>query len=112
MINHKQFENNIPKFFKNELTGNELRRFAYHFVECETCREQAMEEYAFYTTYNDLDKELNFDYRKDLKKKIDNTISQIESNDKILQIKYFIVSVLICIFGVIAVGLLLRIIYK
>ena len=112
MTQHKQFENNIPKFFKNELKDNDLRRFVYHYEECESCREQANEEYAFFATYNDLDNELNYDHRKDLKTKVNNTIAKIEFNDKILRIKYSIISILICIIGLIFMAFMLRTIYS
>lgn len=111
MTQHKQFENNIPKFFKNELKGNDLRRFVYHYEECETCREQADEEYAYFSTYNDLDKEKNYNHKKDLKTKVVNTITQLEFNDKILIIKYTIYSILICILLALMVGFILKVIY-
>ena len=112
MSQHKQFENNIPKFFKNELKDNDLRRFVYHYEECESCRDQANEEYAFFATYNDMDKESNYDHRKDLKTKVSYTIAKIEFNDKILRIKYTILSIVICVLGMLFVGFVLRFIYR
>ena len=112
MTQHKQFENNIPKFFKNELKDNDLRRFVYHYDECESCREQAIEEYAFFATYNDLDKTPNYDYSKDLKKRVNDTIAKIEFNDKLLKIKYTILSLVICLLAMIFVGFVLRFVFN
>ena len=112
MTQHKQFENNIPKFFRNELKDNDLRRFVYHYEDCENCREQANEEYAFFATYNDLDKEADYDHRKDLKNKVHNTIVKIEFDDKLLRIKYTIISLAICIFGLVFMAFVLRMIYS
>lgn len=112
MTQHKQFENNIPKFFKNELSGNELRRFVYHYEECENCRNQANEEYAFFATYNDLDNESNYNHAKDLKSKVNETIAKIEFSDKIKLIKYTIISIAICLIGMFLVAFILRIIFS
>ena len=57
---------NMNAFLKETLKGNELRKTYYHLKKCKECREVLLDEFSFYAIFNDLDKDLDFDYEKNL----------------------------------------------
>lgn len=103
---------NINSFLRETLRGNELRRTYYHLKECEKCREVLLDEFSFYTTFNDLDKDLDFNYQKKLNELMDATEKKIKSKDNKKTRKYIIISIGICIIFVILLIIALRITYK
>lgn len=62
---------------------------------CKECVEDIKEEYIFYATLNDKDKNYEFDIDKDLEKKFDKLYDDIVNGDKRMLIRYSIISVII-----------------
>ena len=59
-------QTNIVSLVKGTLKGTELRRTYYHIVKCSECKEVLLDEFSFYVTFNDLDTDLDFNYRKNM----------------------------------------------
>ena len=105
-------QKNINSFLRETLKGNELRKTHYHLKNCETCKEVLLDEFSFYTTFNDLDRDLGFNYERNLKKFMDKIGERIKSRDDKLTSKYIFASVMICIMFLIILIIVLRIAYK
>ena len=105
-------QKNINSFLRETLKGNELRKTYYHLKNCETCKEVLLDEFSFYTTFNDLDRDLGFNYERNLKKFMDKIGERIKSRDDKLRSKYVLVSIAICIMLLLILVIALRIVYK
>ena len=105
-------QKNINNFLRETLKGNELRKTYYHLKNCDTCKEVLLDEFSFYTTFNDLDKDLDFNYERNLKKFMNKIGDRIKSKDDKLTSKYIFASVMICIMFLIILIIALRIAYK
>lgn len=105
-------EKNINSFLRETLKGNELRKTYYHLKKCERCKEVLLDEFSFYTTFNDLDKNLDFNYEKKLNEFMNKIEFQIKNNDSILIQKYVITSILICVGILVLLIIALRVVYR
>ena len=105
-------QKNINSFLRETLRGNELRRTYYHLKKCQDCKEVLLDEFSFYTTFNDLDKDLDFNYERNLKKFMNKIGDRIKSKDDKLTSTYIFASVMICIMFLIILIIAMRIAYK
>ena len=105
-------EKNINSFLRESLKGNELRKTYYHLKKCERCKEVLLDEFSFYTTFNDLDKNLDFNYEKKLNEFMNKIEFQIKNNDSVLIQKYVITSILICVGILVLLIIALRVVYR
>ena len=105
-------QKNISSFLKKTLKGNKLRKTYYHIKKCDVCREVLLDEFSFYMTFNDLDKDLDFNYKRRLNEVLRDVENQIVTKDKKLKIKYILLSLGICIAFVIILVVALRIVYR
>lgn len=104
-------EKNLTQFIRKTLSGNALRRTYYHIIGCKKCREALLDEFSFYTTFNDLDKDLDFNYDKQCKKLLNDIGSSIKKHDNSLRTKYVAISISFCIIAIILVGIAVRFVY-
>ena len=102
----------IDSFIKGTLNGNELRRFFYHIKDCKECNEVLLDEFSFYTAFNDLDRDLDFNYKEKLKIMMKDTEDKIKIRDSYLRHKYFIMSLLICFVFLFLVVIALKVVYR
>ena len=105
-------QKNINNFLRETLIGNELRRTYYHLKECEKCREVLLDEFSFYTTFNDLDRDLDFNYERNLNRFMNKIGDRIKSHDSSLISRYVLMSIIICISFVAIITIALRIVYS
>ena len=105
-------QKNINSFIRKTLKGNELRKTYYHLKKCPECKEVLLDEFSFYTTFNDLDKDLDFNYERNLNNFMDEIGENIKNRDASLMGKYIVASIAICILFLIILILALRIMYK
>ena len=80
--------------------------------KCTECKEVLLDEFSFYTTFNDLDKDLDFNYQKNLNKFMNSVESKIKLHDYRLMKKYIFISIAICIVFVVLLVIALRITYR
>ena len=109
---YNDFNKNINNFFRDKLSGNNLRRFCYTALNDSKCYNVLLEEYMFFVNLNDLDKEYNFNYKKNLDKKLNSEINKIHLNDKKLIKKYILISLSFLIVALIIFIILIRIVYR
>lgn len=102
---------NMNGFLRGTLKSLEQRRTYYHIEKCSECKEVLLDEFSFYTTFNDLDTDLDFNYVKGFEKFLRNVKEKIESGDEELKIRYTILSILICILFIIILYLAIRLVY-
>ena len=105
-------EKNINSLIRGTLKGKELRRTYFHLKKCARCKEVLLDEFSFYMTFNDLDKDLNFNYKENLDKFMAETEYNIKHNDSIIRQNYYIVSILICFFIFVLLVFALRMVYR
>ena len=105
-------EKNINSFIRGTLKGNKLRKVYYHLKKCAKCREVLLDEFSFYMTFNDLDKDLNFNYQKNLDKLMADTEFDIKRNDAIIKQNYFAMSVAICAFFLLLLIIAIKVVYR
>ena len=105
-------QKNINSFLRETLKGNELRKTYYHLKNCDICKEVLLDEFSFYTTFNDLDKDLGFNYEKNLKIFMDKIGERIKSKDDKMISKYIFASIAICVMFIFILVIALRIVYK
>ena len=79
---------------------------------CKECVEDIKEEYVFYATLNDKDKNYEFDIDKDLEKKFDKLYDDIVNGDKRMLIRYSIISVIITFLLFLTLVLAIRFVFK
>ena len=111
-MNCSQAKKNINAFLRGTLKGNELRRTYYHLKKCDSCREVLLDEFSFYTTFNDLDKDLDFNYEKNLSEFMERIGFKIKSRDTALVQRYILVSIFICFVFLMILVIALRIMYR
>lgn len=111
-MNCKVAEKNLGEFFRGTLKGNELRQTYYHLKECNRCKEVLLDEFSFYTTFNDLDTDLNFSYEKSLNRFMEMIEQSIKMYDYSLKIKYIILSILICVAFFVLLIIALKVVYR
>lgn len=102
----------INGLLKGTIKGNELRRTYYHIVNCPKCMEILLDEFSFYTTFNDLDKDLGFNYKKKLDELLNKIKTKIEVSDSDKTLKYIVISFAICIIFIVIVAIAIRITYR
>ncbi|MBQ2205347.1 MAG: hypothetical protein II411_05590 [Lachnospiraceae bacterium] len=102
----------MNSFLKGTLKGNELRRTVYHIKNCPYCKEVLLDEFSFYMTFNDLDKDLNFNYEKKMNELLNDTEQKIVALDSKLKKKYVILSILLCFAFMAILTLALRLMYR
>ena len=112
MMDCSTAQNKIDRFVKGTLKGNELRRTFYHIKGCKKCSEVLLDEFSFYTAFNDLDRDLDFNYKKRLAIMMNDTENMIKAKDAYLRQKYFVVSLLICFAFLFLVVIALRVVYR
>lgn len=105
-------QKNINSFLRETLKGNELRRTYYHLVKCPDCKEILLDEFSFYTVFNDLDSDLNFSYNNKLKELMKRTEDKIVNGDKKKVRKYILASIMICIIFVALLIVALKVMYR
>ncbi len=110
-MNCSQAKKNINAFLRGTLKGNELRRTYYHLKKCDSCREVLLDEFSFYTTFNDLDKDLDFNYEKNLNEYMTKVEKSILSHDARLKRKYVIISLMICSILVLLLVIAIKVVY-
>ena len=108
----KTAQKNINSFLRETLRGNELRRTYYHLKKCQDCKEVLLDEFSFYTTFNDLDKDLDFNYQKQLNEFMKKTEDSIKIRDNKMTRRYILVSILICVLFTIILVIALRVTYR
>lgn len=101
---------NINALLKGTIKGNNLRRTYYHIKSCEKCKEILLDEFSFYTTFNDLDTDLDFNYKTKLEEFLMKIENKILVNDSDKKLKYTVISLCICFVFAILVALALRMI--
>ncbi len=111
-MNCKTAQKNINSFLRETLRDNELRRTYYHLKRCQECKEVLLDEFSFYTAFNDLDKDLNFNYQKKLNEFMNKTEDRIKTNDSKKTKKYLIISIAICVVFVILLVIALKVTYR
>ena len=105
-------QKNINSFLRETLKGNELRKTYYHLKKCTNCKDVLLDEFSFYTTFNDLDKDLDFNYEKNLSSFMKKIGDRISNRDSSLMSRYIIVSIFICVILLLILVIALRIMYK
>lgn len=106
-------QKNMNSFLRETLKGNELRKTYYHLKNCKgQCKEVLLDEFSFYTTFNDLDKDLDFNYEKKLEEFMKKIGDRIQTGDLKLKTKYFFISILACLAFVVILIVALRIVYR
>ena len=105
-------QKNINSFLRKTLKGNELRKTYYHLLKCRECKEVLLDEFSFYTTFNDLDKDLDFNYERKLTEFMNGVGEKIKSRDSNMISKFTLVSILLCILFLIILIIALRIMYR
>ena len=105
-------QKNINSFLRKTLKGNELRKTYYHLKKCSKCKEVLLDEFSFYTTFNDLDKDLDFNYKKNLEKYMNSIEEKIKSRDSVMISRFIIASVAICFLFLLILVLALRLMYR
>ena len=104
-------QKNINSFLRETLKGNELRKTYYHLLKCKDCKEVLLDEFSFYTIFNDLDKDLDFNYEKNLSLFMDKIGNKINIYDYKKTRYYIMISILMCISFVIILVIALRLMY-
>ena len=104
-------QKNINSFLRETLKGNELRRTYYHLAKCRECKEVLLDEFSFYTTFNDLDKDLDFNYEKKLNEFMRNVEGKIKNSDLRKINKYVLMSIVICTIFVLILIIAIRLVY-
>ena len=104
-------QKNINSFLKETLKGNELRKTYYHLLKCPECKEVLLDEFSFYTTFNDLDKDLDFNYERNLNSFMEKIGNRIKTKDSQMIRHFVVASILICVLFVIILIVALRIMY-
>lgn len=87
-------------FLEDKLSFNDERKFIYHIDTCKKCFDELLEEYIFYVSYNDLDKNLNLNYRDSLINIINEKKYKIITDDKKITKYYIFISIgiiIICV---------------
>ena len=112
MMDCNDAQKKIDSFIKGTLKGNELRRVFYHIKDCEECYEVLLDEFSFYTAFNDLDRDLDFNYKKRLDLIMKDIENKIKIKDSSLRQKYFIISLLICFAFLFLVVIALKVVYR
>ena len=105
-------QKNINSFLRQTLKGNELRKTYYHLQKCKECKEVLLDEFSFYTTFNDLDKDLDFNYEKNLSSFMSKIEKNIKDRDAKLRRRYIIISIAICIVFLLILIIALRVMYR
>lgn len=101
----------MNSFLRETLKGDELRKTYYHLTKCKNCKEVLLDEFSFYTTFNDLDKDLSFNYEKNLSKFMRKIGEGIQLQDSSATFRYVIISVLLCLLFILILIVALRIMY-
>ena len=104
-------QKNINSFLKETLKGNELRKTYYHLLKCPECKEVLLDEFSFYTTFNDLDKDLDFNYERNLNLFMEKIGNRIKNKDAKMTRNFIVASILLCILFIIILIIALRIMY-
>ena len=104
-------QKNINNFLRKTLKGNELRKTYYHLATCPDCKEVLLDEFSFYTTFNDLDIDLDFNYEKKLNEFMNNIKWQIINSDKKIIKKYRFISIIICVVFILLLVIALKVVY-
>ena len=107
----KDVQKNINGFLRGTLTGNDLRRTYYHIEKCKDCKEILLDEFSFYTTFNDLDNDLSFNYKKKLDEFLVDTKTKIKERDYSLLNRYVIYTVIICMACIVVLIVAIRFVY-
>lgn len=102
---------NMNGFLKGTLKSLEQRRTYYHVQKCSECKEVLLDEFSFYTTFNDLDTDLDFNYVKGFEKFLKGIKDNIEINDAEIKLRYILLSILICIIFIIILFIAVRLAY-
>ena len=105
-------QKNINSFLKETLKGNELRRTYYHLAKCPECKEILLDEFSFYTVFNDLDNDLNFSYNGKLDELMKKTEEKIVNGDKRKVKKYIFISIMMCVVFVVLLVIALKVMYR
>ena len=105
-------QKNINSFLRETLKGNELRKTYYHLKKCPKCKEVLLDEFSFYTTFNDLDKDLDFNYERNLEKLMSDIEEKIKSRDSVLTSRFIIASIFICFIFLLILIIALRLMYR
>ena len=106
-------QKNINSFIRETLKGDELRKTYYHLANCKNdCKEVLLDEFSFYTTFNDLDKDLDFNYEKNLSRFMKKIEDKIKTTDAKLISKYVLVSIIICVILVLILVVAIRLMYE
>ena len=79
--------------------------------KCQECKEVLLDEFSFYTAFNDLDKDLNFNYQKQLAEFMNKTENIIKTSDSKKTRKYLITSIAICVVFVILLVIAIKVMY-
>ena len=108
---YDEFYKNIKNFLRDKLSGDALRKFCYVALDNSDCYDVLLEEYMFYINLNDLDKEFNFNYKKNLNQKLEDAKNKIVLNDKRIIKKYIMITIILCIVVLFLITIFLRIIY-
>lgn len=108
----KTAQKNINSFLKETLKGNELRRTYYHLAKCPECKEILLDEFSFYTVFNDLDNELDFSYKKKLDELMKRIEDEIVLGDKRKVKRYTIISIIMCVMFVILLIIAIKVMYR
>ena len=111
-MNCKDFKKNIKLFLNKKLSGDKLRQFYYHCIECKSCKDTLLDEYILYSVFNDLDKDYNFNYETRLDNELEEIYNNIVANDNTDFLKYIIYSIVICIVLIIVAFFMMRFIYR
>lgn len=104
-------QKNINSFLRKTLKGNELRKTYYHLQKCKECKEVLLDEFSFYTTFNDLDRDLDFNYEKNLSEFMEKVGLKIKTRDAKLVNRYILMSIFICIVFLMILVIALRLMY-
>lgn len=107
-----EVKKNINKFLKGQVSRNDKRKMYYHLKTCNDCKEVLFDEFSFFTTFNDLDVSLDFNYENKLEeilKKIETDIVATDDEDKK---RYLTISILICICLIILLIIAIKLVYR
>ncbi len=111
MMNCNTAEKNLGSLIRGTLKGNELRRTYYHIKKCPMCYELLLDEFSFYTSFNDLDVDLDFNYKKNLNKLLDDIGYNLKKYDAHLKNKYILYSILFCVASIVVVAIAVRFVF-
>lgn len=111
-MNCKVVQKNFNSLIKGTLKGRQLRQTYYHIENCSECKEVLLDEFSFYATFNDLDKDLNFNYKNRVDEMLNSIKTNIEVGDIANALKYVVFSIIICIGTLVILAIALRLVYR